>query len=215
MEYCAKNRYIEGINLCVRIIEYIESEPPNSGSSESESSESEYTDPQKSKIYEFIRKYGCVNLSKFPKWYRREIGDVFVLPDGMKLAGYLRSLGLELCRDPSNDKVVYVKINDGTEFVVPTDSVSDIVGPTVDDPQRTKVIETIRQMIQKSENGQVGLYSVMKNYAELHGTPLVLQTKLSKYLKTFDELELFTRGGIYTDMLVKFKTCSVEGGASK
>jgi hypothetical protein len=194
----------------ISIIEYIESE-----SSESGSSESEYTDPQKSKIYGFIRENGCVNLAKFPKLYRREIGEVFVLPDGMKLAGYLRSLGLELCRDPSNDKVVYVKLNDDTAFVVPTDSVSDIVGPTVDDPQRTKVIETIRQMIQKSENGQVGLYLVMKNYAELHGTQLVLQTKLSEYLKTFDELELFTRGGIYTDMLVKFKTCDVEGGASK
>jgi hypothetical protein len=212
MKECAENGNIEGIKLCVDIIEYIESESSESGSSESGSSES---DPQKSKIYGFIRENGCVNLSKFPKWYRREIGEVFVLPDGMKLAGYLRSLGLELCRDPSNDKVVYVKINDGTEFVVPTDSVSDIVRLTVDDPQKTKVIETIRQMIQKSENGQVGLYSVMKNYAELHGTQLVLQTKLSEYLKTFDELELFTRGGIYTDMLVKFKTCDVEGGASK
>ena len=165
----------------------------------------------------------CINLCKLIPAYKKLFGEVFTLPDGMKLNMYIESLGFKLRRDPDDDKVMYVKIDDGAKFMFPTKSAPDVDEQSDEPPdespdeQRSNVLKTIREMIKNSKRDHVGLITVMKNYAKMHGTQLVLpfQTKLSEYLKTFDELELFTRGGIHTDMLVKFKTVSGEGGAGK
>lgn len=174
----------------------------------------------------------CINLCKLIPAYKKLCREVFKLPDGMKLNMYIESLGFKLCRDPDDDKVMYVKIDDGAEFMFPTKSASDVDEQSNEqsnepsdepsdeqsDEQRSNVLKTIRDMIKNSKYGDnVGLITVMKNYAKMHGKQMVLpfQTKLSEYLKTFGELEMFTRGGVHTDMLVKFKTVSAEGGAGK
>ena len=213
MVTCMKTKNYEIIGECAEILQYMDDK-------------SEQVDKLVKVIQDMIgneSSVNCINLCKLIPAYKKLFGEVFTLPDGMKLNMYIESLGFKLRRDPDDDKVMYVKIDDGAKFMFPTKSAPDVdeqldkQSDESPDEQGSNVLKTIRTMIDNSERDHVGLITVMKNYAKMHGKQLVLpfQTKLSEYLKTFDELELFTRGGVHTDMLVKFKTVSGEGGAGK
>ena len=220
MKTCMETENYKIIGECAEILRCMDSK----------SEQVEPADTLKSKLVNVIQgmignesSVNCINLCKLIPEYKKRFREVFTLPDGMKLNMYIESLGFKLRRDPDDDKVMYVKINDGANFMFPTKSAPDVDEQSDEPPdespdeQRSNVIETIHEMIDNSERDHVGLITVMKNYAKMHGKQLVLpsQTKLSEYLKTFDELELFTRGGVQTDMSVKFKTVSGEGGAGK
>jgi hypothetical protein len=80
-------------------------------------------------------------------------------------------------------------------------------GADVRDTIESKVITTVRDMIENSNyKGYAGLSNFLATYKKIHHEQFELpsNTKLSEYLKTFAELELFTHGGINTAMFVRF-----------
>jgi hypothetical protein len=170
------------------------------------------------------RKENCVDLVKLNSVYNCEYGE-YCNPADMKLSKYLETFKeFELRRGPGKSNIMYVKIKDGTKFVFPETSGGADGGDTIlpdescqlsqnngtarrGDTIESKVITTVRDMIENSNyKDYAGLSNFLATYKKIHHEQFELSpnTKLSEYLKTFAELELFTHGGINTAMFVRF-----------